>query len=230
MENTCANAKNTDTFVEPSTDTVLCIVGDNMFNNEILSHFLESRTGLKCYCSQLSKLLAFSGTVADKKVIIFMDCTSIGKEKACNTFPTNKILQDKRFIVVCYNVDPKANLEKISLKKKIQGLIYVHQSIEMFPRTVEAVLNGELWYPRKVLEECFLSSNPQLSNPKDNTTILTQREKDILTMLGAGKKNQDIAKKLHISPHTVKTHAYNIYKKIGVTNRFQAAQWFMKNG
>ena len=58
---------------------------------------------------------------------------------------------------------------------------------------------------------------------------LTQRELEIMEMLIAGYSNTIIAEKLYISPYTVKTHLYNIYKKIGVHHRFQAALWGAKN-
>ena len=48
-------------------------------------------------------------------------------------------------------------------------------------------------------------------------------------LVSAGAKNEQIAEELHISPNTVKTHIYNIFKKIGVPNRLQAALWAVKN-
>jgi len=51
----------------------------------------------------------------------------------------------------------------------------------------------------------------------------------LLTMVISGSKNKDIAHQLLISPHTVRTHIYNIYKKINVPNRLQASLWAAKN-
>lgn len=58
---------------------------------------------------------------------------------------------------------------------------------------------------------------------------ITPREMEILAMVAVGAKNEEIADKLGISPHTVKTHVYNMCKKIGVPNRLQAALWAAKN-
>ena len=48
-------------------------------------------------------------------------------------------------------------------------------------------------------------------------------------MIAAGAGNDEIAEGLYISIHTVKTHIYNIYNKIKVPNRIQAALWAAKN-
>jgi len=58
---------------------------------------------------------------------------------------------------------------------------------------------------------------------------LTPREIEILSLVAIGAKNEEIAEKLFISSNTVKTHIYNIFKKIDVPNRLQAALWAAKN-
>ncbi len=64
---------------------------------------------------------------------------------------------------------------------------------------------------------------------RNEESLLTSREMEILTLISVGAKNEEIADKLFISPNTVKTHIYNIFKKIGVPNRLQAALWAAKN-
>ena len=59
--------------------------------------------------------------------------------------------------------------------------------------------------------------------------VLSQREIEILNLVAHGAMNTEIGEKLFISRHTVKSHLYNIYKKIKVTNRLEAALWAKKN-
>ena len=64
---------------------------------------------------------------------------------------------------------------------------------------------------------------------EDNGHSLTTREMEILQMVASGYSNSKIADELSISPHTVKTHICNAYKKIKAPGRFQAALWAVKN-
>ncbi|WAD29995.1 LuxR C-terminal-related transcriptional regulator [Citrobacter braakii] len=73
-----------------------------------------------------------------------------------------------------------------------------------------------------------LSPPPEYVNltPSDSDYgVLTEREYEILTELSKGASNGEIANAFFISENTVRTHIYNIFKKISVNNRTQAACW-----
>lgn len=53
-------------------------------------------------------------------------------------------------------------------------------------------------------------------------SVLTEREKEVLFLLVTGIQNREVAKKLFVSPGTVKTHTLNIYQKMNVVNRTSA--------
>jgi PAS domain S-box-containing protein len=64
---------------------------------------------------------------------------------------------------------------------------------------------------------------------KNTAVHLTGREKEILRLVASGFSNVEIGEVLAISPHTVKTHITNVYEKLGVKDRAQAAVWAVRS-
>ena len=76
---------------------------------------------------------------------------------------------------------------------------------------------------RKVLSEFSrLAPRAQASNT-DESEMLTERERDILSLLVQGLTNHQIAEKLHLAEGTVKNYISGIFQKLGVQDRTQAA-------
>ena len=63
-----------------------------------------------------------------------------------------------------------------------------------------------------------------------NTSELTEREREILRLIATGITNKDIARQLFISSNTVKVHLRNIFAKIGVSSRTEAALYAIQSG
>jgi DNA-binding CsgD family transcriptional regulator len=120
-------------------------------------------------------------------------------------------------------------IEKTALRKGIRGFFYKQDPPELLLKGVSALFNEELWVSREIMTKAILENRDKdIITIKDQTT-LTPREIEILSFIATGAKNEHIAEELFISPNTVKTHIYNIFKKINVPNRLQAALWAAKN-
>lgn len=70
----------------------------------------------------------------------------------------------------------------------------------------------------------------QKNSPEDLITSLTLREKEVLAEIAKGKSNKEIGAHLNITEKTVKTHVSNIFLKLNVSDRTQAALYAVKNG
>ncbi|MGY0145695.1 LuxR C-terminal-related transcriptional regulator [Edwardsiella tarda] len=78
------------------------------------------------------------------------------------------------------------------------------------------------WFP------CGVSDDGSTWLPLSQQTSylpLTLRELEVMKAMQQGASNQDISQMLYISENTVRTHIYNIFKKIAVKNRTQAVKW-----
>ncbi len=65
---------------------------------------------------------------------------------------------------------------------------------------------------------------------EDDAIFLTQREAQVLRHIALGLSNKEIARSLQISVETVKEHVQNILRKLGVSDRTQAAVWAVRKG
>ncbi len=81
---------------------------------------------------------------------------------------------------------------------------------------IEAILRRSRWQNEKA------PSMDISIKPDGDIEPLTEREKEVLSLVAKGASNQDIAKKLFVRDVTVKTHMNTIFKKLKVTNRTQA--------
>jgi DNA-binding NarL/FixJ family response regulator len=63
----------------------------------------------------------------------------------------------------------------------------------------------------------------------DESVPLTGREKEILSLVAQGATNPEMAARLELSPHTVKSHLINIFNKLAVNDRTQAAVWAVRH-
>jgi DNA-binding NarL/FixJ family response regulator len=85
-------------------------------------------------------------------------------------------------------------------------------------KAARAIAAGELWASRRVLTELIHDLLMAESLQK-----LSPREHEILGLVGQGYKNREIAKRLFISPETVRWHVRGLYAKIGVKDRLSAS-------
>ena len=70
----------------------------------------------------------------------------------------------------------------------------------------------------------------RLANGATAPAELTDREREVLVLLASGMANKQIARRLGISEKTVKTHLTNVFQRIGVRDRTQAALWAERHG
>lgn len=87
---------------------------------------------------------------------------------------------------------------------------------------------GDVWTREELRRVTGALATPRVTG--DVEVPLTQRENEVLKQLTLGSTNKEIAQTLGISYETVKEHVQHVLRKIGVTDRTQAAVWAVRKG
>ena len=96
--------------------------------------------------------------------------------------------------------------------------------------TMRAVLAGDSTLNRDDFLRALRSTGPMTGAQMDIPEPLTIREEEVLRLVTTGLSNKEIAALLFISDGTVKSHVEHILRKLGVSDRAQAAVWAVRNG
>ena len=110
----------------------------------------------------------------------------------------------------------------------VNGYILKDSESAELKKAINAVVNGES-YIQPSLIPALNSKLVSRDNDKDKIESLTKRELEVLIQVANGLFNKEIATSLNISERTVKNHISNIFKKIDVSDRTQAAVFAIKN-
>jgi len=206
----------------------LFIVTPLRLYGELLKGHLERIPATEC--------VVVSSTISEENIselsigyecVALLDCS----RTAVSEIPDSVARQVEKFGSECrlvvLDAERGRNIENDVLSAGAMGVFYEADSPDTLLKGIKAVMAGELWYPRRFLSEQITSNRKRQNRFSSSPMVnkLTQRELDILTVLGTGVRNEEIADKLNISAHTVKAHLYNIYRKIGVNSRAQALIW-----
>jgi DNA-binding NarL/FixJ family response regulator len=123
---------------------------------------------------------------------------------------------------------------KRALSDGAAGYLLKDATPEDLSQAINAAMSGSgnVLSPRVIqnLFEDQQSGGQGSMNGRRNEYSLTQRENDILAQLAEGRSNREIAQSLFLSEKTVKAHLAAIFRKLGVTNRTQAAMMAVQMG
>jgi DNA-binding NarL/FixJ family response regulator len=107
------------------------------------------------------------------------------------------------------------------------GFILKSASVEEYLATIRAVARGEKVLPSVLTASLFTqiieSALESGATLPEGGTQLTQREKEVVDLIAEGLSNKQIATRLHIATHTVKSHVHNILEKLALRSRLQIA-------
>jgi DNA-binding NarL/FixJ family response regulator len=111
----------------------------------------------------------------------------------------------------------------------VSGFVMKDASFDEFVATIRAVAGGEKVLPARMTESLFAQIAREARGHKAQDVLedvrMTPRELQIIELIGEGLSNKEIAQRLNIAAHTVKSHVRNVMEKLALHTRLQIAAY-----
>jgi DNA-binding NarL/FixJ family response regulator len=106
-----------------------------------------------------------------------------------------------------------------ALRRGARGFVSKDMGFSELLRAIRAVIRGEIWADPRVTAQLVVELQQKRQPQAEDA--LTPRERDVLRLVGEGKRNFEIARALGISENTVKTHVTSMMRKLAIDDRLQ---------
>ncbi|MBN2547781.1 MAG: response regulator transcription factor [Anaerolineales bacterium] len=144
-----------------------------------------------------------------------------------------EVAPQARLILVTAIEDACVHQEAV--RQGVIGIILKEQPGHILLKAIEKVHAGEVWIDRammaNVLEAITRARMGIEENPEAvRIDLLSDREREVIALIGKGLKNKQIAERLFISEITVRHHLTSVYSKLGVNDRLELTIFAYRNG
>lgn len=128
------------------------------------------------------------------------------------------------YLVESYELNELVQLLRVG----VMGVVARSEGVPTLVRAIIAVARGEVILPPALARQALAALAARQAPLRDPLSELTDREREVLSLLAEGLSNKDIAQSLFLSVRTVEAHLHSIYGKLDVTSRTEAVLWAVK--
>ena len=207
---------------------------DDLINIVILDNHALVRSGIRLLIEQHEGMLVVgdSGTLNEglelisrlKPEIILLEL-NLAEVTGVDIISSIVRASDQSRIILVTGTSNPLVIQQV-IEEGVVGVIFKTQTAEQLLKAIEKVHAGEVWLERSmianVLSRLSRNTKPAKNNSEiDNINELSEREKQIVRLIGQGYKNKKIAAQLFISETTVRHHLTSVYNKLGVSDRLE---------
>jgi two-component system, NarL family, nitrate/nitrite response regulator NarL len=142
----------------------------------------------------------------------------------CETSPTSRV------VVLTGVRNPDSH--RLAIRRGAMGVVLKEHAADLLLKAIKKVHEGEVWIDRTMIGSVLQEFNrPSEGDPeKTKITTLTDREREVISLVGEGLKNRQIAERLFITETTVTHHLSSVFSKLEVSDRLELIIYAFRHG
>lgn len=200
------------------------IIDDNRVLREALAAMLDELPDMKVVASAGAD---FTFVAATRPNVLLLDVGLRDEDSLRVATMLTKEHPEARIVVM--DLFPVHEEIREFVNAGVAGFVLKDASFDEFVATIRSVAKGNKVLPAQMAESLFSQIAKAANGPDDTRTLddvrMTRREREVIELIGEGLSNKEIAKRLNIASHTVKSHVRNVMEKLALHSRLQIAAY-----
>lgn len=200
------------------------VVAENRLLRETLVRLFRKRNEISVVGDTCCSESAITDIASAKSELLLLDCFNTNSASDDWLADLQESLPDIKIVLFGMDEDPGVFLRAVRLG--IAGYVLKNASATELLDAVRTVAQGEATCPPRFCKVLFKTVATGAGEDKDGRTTgsfeLTQRQRQLMSLVAMGLSNKEIAANLNLSEFTVKNHIYRVMKQVDAQSRHEA--------
>ena len=206
------------------------IVDDHVVIRSGLRMLIEHDQQMRVVAMAGNQAEAIERAAKETPDVIVLDLL-LGDEDALVFLPELCEASPKSRVLVLTGVqNPDAH--RRAIRRGAMGIVLKEHAADQLLKAIEKVNKGEVWIERSMMGSMIqeLSKPPVIDPEMTKIESLTEREREVIALVGEGLKNKQVGERLFISETTVTHHLSSVFSKLDVSDRLELIIYAFRHG
>jgi DNA-binding NarL/FixJ family response regulator len=210
--------------MSPNDTIAVAVIDDNRLVREALASLLNKLPDIKA-SAHADTDAAMAGGLAPR--VLLLD-VGLGDDETVRLV-SELVSRDPDIKIIVMDLIPVAEETLELVNAGVSGFVMKDASVDEFVATVRTVAAGDKVLPPRMTESLFAQIAKEARGRQAQDVLedvrMTPRELEVIELIGEGLSNKEIAQRLNIAAHTVKSHVRNVMEKLALHTRLQIAAY-----
>ena len=213
-----------------SRPITIMIVDDHVVIRSGLRMLIEHDKRMQVVAQAGNKNEALERAASSRPDVIILDLV-LGDEDGLSFLPELcEASRESRVLVLTGVQNPDAH--RRAIRRGAMGIVLKEHAADQLLKAIMKVSEGEVWIERSMMGSMIQEFNkPALVDPEvTKIESLTDREREVIALIGEGLKNKQVGERLFISETTVTHHLSSVFSKLEVSDRLELIIYAFRHG
>ena len=208
----------------------IMIVDDHVVIRSGLRMLIEQDQHMRVVAMAGNREEALERAVSDTPDVIILDLL-LGDEDALTFLPELCEASPQSRVLILTGVQ-NPDSHRRAIRRGAMGIVLKEHAADQLLKAIKKVYEGEVWIERSMMGSMIQElSKPAMVDPElAKIEALTEREREVIALVGGGLKNKQVGERLFISETTVTHHLSSVSSKLEVSDRLELIIYAFRHG